>query len=180
MPGDTRYNATYGDVLPTWVAKSDSWYMNDPLQMQNLVYEWVDFAKFFQIRAKIGSHLSKFWKNRLIFLKIWPKIEQTGTWMDYFFLQNWYLYWSASRFNTCLFSRSDCSRCRWHTHLTNHGYFDYRKNLNTPNLSPLARLKWHRFWDLLCISVSETKILDPNNPQVVLAKVMQRFSITFL
>ena len=28
-------------------------------------------------------------------------------------------------FYVCLSSCTDCSRCRWHTHLTIHGYFDY-------------------------------------------------------
>ena len=27
----TQYKRPYGDVPPTWVAKSASWYMNDPL-----------------------------------------------------------------------------------------------------------------------------------------------------
>ena len=40
-------------------------------------------------------------------------------------------------FHACLSSCSDHSRCRWHTLLTNHGYFDYRKNPKTPNLSPM-------------------------------------------
>ena len=30
---------------------------------KNLVYEWVDFSKFAQIWAKIGSNLRKFWKK---------------------------------------------------------------------------------------------------------------------
>ena len=30
-------------VPPTWVAKSTSWYMNDPsYKMKNLIYGWVD------------------------------------------------------------------------------------------------------------------------------------------
>ena len=29
--GGTQYKRPYGDVPPTWVAKSASWYMNDPL-----------------------------------------------------------------------------------------------------------------------------------------------------
>ena len=42
-----------------------------------------------------------------------------------------------------LSSCSDCSRCRWNTHLTNHDYFHYGKNLMTSNLSPCqhARIK---------------------------------------
>ena len=39
-------------------------------------------------------------------------------------------------FTTTLFLHSDCSRCRWHTHLMNHGYFDNRKNPNTHNWAP--------------------------------------------
>ena len=27
----TQYRRSYGDVPPTWIAKSVSWYMNDPL-----------------------------------------------------------------------------------------------------------------------------------------------------
>ena len=49
-------------------------------------------------------------------------------------------------FYACLSSRSSCSRCRWHTHLTNHGCFDYGKNPKTPNLSPMPESRWHRFW----------------------------------
>ena len=66
--------------------------------MQNLVYEWVDFSKFSQIWAKIGSNLRKFWKNRPILLKIWPKIGPIGIWMGHFFLKNWYLYRSTFKF----------------------------------------------------------------------------------
>ena len=55
-------------------------------------------------------------------------------------------------FYACLSSCSDRGRCRWHTHLTNHGYFDYRKNLKTPILSPMPESRWRRFWDLWCIS----------------------------
>ena len=61
-------------------------------------------------------------------------------------------------FYVCLSSRSDCSRCSSHTHLTNRGYFDYRKNLKTPNLSPMLESRWHRFWDLLCISMALTHL----------------------
>ena len=39
-------------------------------------------------------------------------------------------------FNVCLSLRSDRSRCRWHTHLKNHIYFDYGKNPNTLILAP--------------------------------------------
>ena len=30
--GGTRYKRSYRDVLPAWVTKSASWYMNDPLK----------------------------------------------------------------------------------------------------------------------------------------------------
>ena len=63
-----------------------------PYKMQNLVYEWVDFSKFGQIWAKIGSNLRKF------LFKIWPKIGPIGIWMGYFFLKNWYLYGSTFKF----------------------------------------------------------------------------------
>ena len=69
--------------------------------MQNLVYEWVDFSKFGQIWAKIGSNLRKFWKKYVILFKIWPKIRPTGIWMGYFFLKNWYLYESTFNFRGC-------------------------------------------------------------------------------
>ena len=29
--GGTQYKRPCGDMLPTWVGKSASWYMNDPL-----------------------------------------------------------------------------------------------------------------------------------------------------
>ena len=69
--------------------------------MQNLVYEWVDFSKVPQIWAKImkiGSNLRKFWKNRVILLKIWQKMGPIGIWMGRFFLKNWYLYGSTFKF----------------------------------------------------------------------------------
>ena len=69
-----------------------------PYKIQNLVYEWVDFSKFGQIWAKIGSNLRKFWKKSVILFKIWPKIEPIGIWMGYFFLKNWYLYGSTFKF----------------------------------------------------------------------------------
>ena len=40
------YSVQKWDVPPTWVAKLASWYMKDPLKMQNLVYEWVSVSKF--------------------------------------------------------------------------------------------------------------------------------------
>ena len=56
-------------------------------------------------------------------------------------------------FHACLSSRSDHSRCRWHMHLANHGYFDYRKNTKTPNWSPMLGRKWHQFLNLWSKSV---------------------------
>ena len=49
-----------------------------PYKTQNLVYEWVDFSKFSQIWARIASNLRKFWKDRAILLKIWPKFRPIG------------------------------------------------------------------------------------------------------
>ena len=43
-------------------------------------------------------------------------------------------------FCACLSSRSDRSRCRWHMHLMNHGYFDYWKT-RRPQFEPHARIK---------------------------------------
>ena len=63
------------------------------------MYEWVNFSKVPQIWAKIGSNLRKFWKNRVILLKIWPKIGPIGIRMSRFFLKNWYLYGSAFKFH---------------------------------------------------------------------------------
>ena len=51
MPKGTRYKKPDRDVLPKMHYK-----------MQNLVYEWVNFSKFAQIWAKIGSNLRTFEK----------------------------------------------------------------------------------------------------------------------
>ena len=54
--GGTQYKRHYGDVPPTWVAKSASWYMNEsPYKMQNLVYEWVDFQNFPKFEPKLAK-----------------------------------------------------------------------------------------------------------------------------
>ena len=78
LGGGTQYKRLCRDVLPTWVAKSASWYMNRPYKMQNLVHEWANFSKFPQIWVKISSNLRKFWKNWVILLKTWPKIAPIG------------------------------------------------------------------------------------------------------
>ena len=44
-------------------------------------------------------------------------------------------------FHAWLSSRSDRSKCRWHTHLTNHGYFDHMENPEYCQLEPHARRK---------------------------------------
>ena len=64
----------------------------------------------------------------------------------------------GAAFYACLSSRSDCSRCKWHTHLTNHGYFDCGKNPKPSNLRPMSCLKWCRFWDFPCVSVMRIEI----------------------
>ena len=55
----TQYNE---DMPPTWVAPPGTVYQysNDPLSMQNFVYEWVDFSIFSEVWAKIGLNLRKF------------------------------------------------------------------------------------------------------------------------
>ena len=83
------------------------------------MYEWVNFSKVPHIWAKIGSNLRKFWKNRVILLKIWPKIGPIGIRMSRFFLKNWYLYGSAFKFHggTSLpkpnLSTPQCQPCTW-------------------------------------------------------------------
>ena len=56
-------------------------------------------------------------------------------------------------------------------HLTNHGYFDYGKNSETPNLGTMPGWKWRRSWDLPCISVDWPNISDG-----YIAHVMQALS----
>ena len=78
------------------IAKSASWY--DPYKMQNLVYEWVHFSKFSQIWAKNWLKFNKILEESGNLLKIWPKIEQIGVRMGYYFLKNWYFYGSTFKF----------------------------------------------------------------------------------
>ena len=77
----TQYKRTYGDVPPPWVANSASWYEWPLIKCQIWYMKWVDFSKFSQIWAKIVQ-LGKFWKNQVIMLKIWSKID---IWMGHFF-----------------------------------------------------------------------------------------------
>ena len=52
-------------------------YEHSPYKMQNLVYEWVDFSKFGQIWAKIGSNLRKFLEKKKEFCsKFDPKLDR--------------------------------------------------------------------------------------------------------
>ena len=76
---------------PPWVAKSASWYMNDPLIKCKI---WYMNRLIFQNFPKIGSNLRKFWKNQVICSKFGP----IGIWMGHFFLKNWYLYGSTTKF----------------------------------------------------------------------------------
>ena len=47
-PGGYSVQMAYGDLLPTWVAKSAAWYLNDPLKNTNFGV-WLDqFFKFFR------------------------------------------------------------------------------------------------------------------------------------
>ena len=45
-------------------------------------------------------------------------------------------------FCSCLSSRSVPSTYRYHTHLMNHGYLDYKKNLKTPKFSLMLGSRW--------------------------------------
>ena len=60
-PGGTQYKSAYRDVPQTWVAKSASWFINDPLLQFGI---WM--GRFF----KMFSNLRKFEKN---WSKIVPK-----------------------------------------------------------------------------------------------------------
>ena len=42
-------------------------------------------------------------------------------------------------FHACLSSRSDHSRCSWHTHQTNSGYFDHGKTQTSPTGAPCRK-----------------------------------------
>ena len=88
VDGGTQYKRPYGDVPPTWVAKSASWYINDPLWNAKLVYEWVIFLKLKKIFG------------RWFCSKFGPKLDQLiYVWMGHFFLKNWYLYESIFKFH---------------------------------------------------------------------------------
>ena len=78
--GGTQYKRPYGDVPPTWVAKSTSWYMNDSILNENfgICMDWFFniFPKFKNILEKSGD-----------FAQIWLKIGQFSIWMCHFFLK---------------------------------------------------------------------------------------------
>ena len=57
--------------------------------MQNLVCEWVDVSKFYQIWTKIGSNLRIFWKNWVILLKNWTDWYMNGS----LFLEKFVFIW---------------------------------------------------------------------------------------
>ena len=91
LQGGTQYKRPYGMCrqhgsqnqplgIRMTLVKCKIWYMNGSL-FQN-------FPKF----------EPKFWKNRLILLKIWPKIGPIGICNGHFFLKNWYLYGSTFKF----------------------------------------------------------------------------------
>ena len=76
-------------------------------------------------------------------------------------MRPWSLH-SVQHFNACLSSRSDRSRCRWHTYLTNHGYSDHGKTLNTP------------IWALLHSGIKMAQVLG--SPLYICGKVCTFFS----
>ena len=82
--GGTQYNRPYGDVLPMRVAEWASWYMNDPLEDTKFGI-WM--GQLFKIFPNSSQYWLKFRKNRMILLKIWPKIGPMGIWMDHLFLR---------------------------------------------------------------------------------------------
>ena len=88
VDGSSQYKRPYRDVPPTWVAKSTSWYMNDPLQnakfgiwmcqcfqiCPNLGQNWLKFNKIFEKLGYFAHNLAKNWTdwcmNGSLFLEI--------------------------------------------------------------------------------------------------------------
>ena len=66
----------------------------------------------------------------------------------------------SATFYKCSFSHLDGSSSRWPTHLTNHAYFDYGKNLKTSVLSPMLGSKCCRFQDPSGICVGNGEITE--------------------
>ena len=87
--GGTQYKRPNMDVLPTLVAKSASWYINDPLCYAKFGIWMGQFFKIFP---------QKFQKNQVISVKIRLKIGLIGMWIGHFFLENWYMYGSTFKF----------------------------------------------------------------------------------
>ena len=55
-------------------------------------------VSIFQNFPKCEFNLRKFWKNLVILLKTWPKIEQIDICMGHFFLKNLYFFGSTFKF----------------------------------------------------------------------------------
>ena len=91
----TQYKRPYENVPPIWVAKSASWYMNDPLWNAEFGVWMGQFFKIFSNLSQNWPKFKKIWKNQTI----WPKIWLSGIWMGHFFLKNWYLYGSTFKFH---------------------------------------------------------------------------------
>ena len=78
-------------------SKSASWFMNDPLLNAKRKKKWYMNGSIFKNFQKFEPSL----KNRVILVKIWPKIQQIGIneWVTFFiylfiylFILNWCLY----------------------------------------------------------------------------------------
>ena len=81
-------------------------------------------------------------------------------------------------FYTCLSSCSDRSRCRWHTHPINYGYFDYWKKPENPQFEPHAGIEIVQvLGSLLYICAS---VLSHKSNFVMAASVYQHLLLTCL
>ena len=100
-------------------------------------------------QSKIGSNVRKFWKNRVILLKIWRKIGPIGIWMGLFFLKNWYLYASTFKFRS---GTSLPQNQTWVPPRVRFKKFTYYLqkvlNLGVPHPKSILGLKGHAIWYL--------------------------------
>ena len=79
--GGTQYKRPYRDVPPTWVAKSASGYMNDPLHYAKFGIWMGRFLKMFPNLSQNWLKFKKILENQVILLKIWHKVGLTGIWL---------------------------------------------------------------------------------------------------
>ena len=95
----TQYKRLYGDVPPTGVIKSASWYTYEwPLQNAKIWYmNGSSLRNFPKFKPKLAQILEHFWKIGWFCLKLDPQIGQIGMRMGHLFWKNWYLYGSTFR-----------------------------------------------------------------------------------